>query len=199
MKNFMNMICQRFFRKTFQVTVICGLILLMSGCKFIRKEKLLFTVRHEYGRVLDFSWSGKQVLADTVITHFDIQKPITIVSYIDSKLCPECFSKYLKGAEKYVNQFHSDSVQYVCVAYPRPIEDLQYALTLSETDPNKVMIVYDCDDRYLTVNSIKKLSDGFNVFLIDKKHKVRLLGDPIRSESMYDLCKETVVSMLNEL
>ena len=195
----MNMTFQKSFRKPFQILFICGFFLLLNSCEFIKREKLLLTVKQEYGKVLDFSWSGSQILVDTVITHFEIQKPITIVSYIDKQLCPECFAKYLKGAEKYINLFHSDDVQFVCIVYPRPVEDLQYALTLSDTDPQKVMIIYDSNNQYLTVNSIVKLSDGFNVFLIDKDHKIALLGDPIRSEAMYDLCKKTVISMLDEL
>lgn len=195
----MNMTFQMFFRKTFQILFISGFFFLLNGCEFIKREKLLLMVKQEYGKVLDFSWTGSQILVDSVITHFEIKKPVTIVSYIEEQLCPECFAKYLKGAEKYINLFHSDDVQFVCVVYPRPVEDLQYALTLSETNPNKVMIVYDTNNQYLAANAIEKLSSGLNVFLIDKDQKIVLLGDPIRSESMYDLCKKTVISMLDEL
>ena len=38
-----------------------------------------------------------------------------------------------------------------------------------------------------------------NAFLIDKNHKIVLLGDPIRNQAMYDLCKSQIESMLCEL
>lgn len=195
----MYMIFQKTCKKILKHISLCFFALLICSCNYIEKKKLQLTIKHEYGRTLDFSWSGNRVLADTVISGFEIQKPITIVSYIDSKLCPECFSKYLKGAEKYVNRFHSDKVQYVCITYPRNIEDIQFAVTLSEVNPDKVMVVYDTDNEYLTINKIDKLAMGYNVFLVDSNHKIVLIGDPIRSESMYDYCKETIVSMLDEL
>lgn len=156
-------------------------------------------IKHEYGKVLDFSWPGSQIMPDTILQGFELNKPIIIVSYIDDKLCPECFANYLRAAEKYVNQFNSDNVQFVCIAYPRPIDRLQYAITLAEIDSSKIMVVYDLENHYQTYNSITKIPNGYNVFLIDHTHKIVLLGDPIRSQSMYDLCKTQIRTMLDGL
>ncbi len=60
------------------------------------------------------------------------------------------------------------------------------------------MVVYDLGNKYLTRNSIAKLSSGYNAFLIDEKHKIILLGDPIRSQSMYDLCKKQIQELLED-
>ncbi len=193
----MNMIYRGCFHRMSLFTIFCILLFTTSGCSYCKKIRLRMMIRHEYGRVLDFSWSGSQIMSDTILTGFEIKKPITIVSHIDAKLCPECFANYLRGAEKYVSLFNSDSIQYVCIAYPRPIDELQYALSLSETDPSKVMVVYDSNNLYLKNNSLTKLSSGYNAFLIDKDHKIILLGDPIRIQSMYDLCKSHIQSMLD--
>lgn len=192
------MIYRRCFHNFLPFPLICSLLLLVSSCDYCNTLKKRSMVKHEYGKVLDFSWTGLQILEDTLLPCFEINKPITIVSHIDDKLCPECFANYLRAAEKYVNQFHTDSIQYVCIAYPRPVDRLQYALSLAEIDSSKVMVVYDLENKYLTRNSIAKLSSGYNAFLIDEKHKIILLGDPIRSQSMYDLCKKQIQELLED-
>ncbi len=189
---------QRFFHINLEFVVICALLIASSSCSHYKNHQVRMMVKHEYGKVLDFSWAGYQILEDTLLPCFEINKPITIVSHIDDKLCPECFANYLRAAEKYVNQFHTDSIQYVCIAYPRPVDRLQYALSLAEIDSSKVMVVYDLENKYLTRNSIAKLSSGYNAFLIDEKQKIILLGDPIRSQSMYDLCKKQIEELLED-
>ena len=179
--------------------IIIGLsCLLLSSCSYYENLKLRRMVKNNYGKVLDFSWPGYQILEDTILTDFKIDKPITIVSHIYGALCEECFANYLRTAEKYVYSFHSDSVQYVCITYPRPIENVQYAVKLAGVDPSKVMVVYDSEDLYLENNSITQLESGLNAFLIDKQHKVLLLGDPLRLESMYRISKTTIDRMLYE-
>lgn len=190
---------QRFFHINLEFVVICALLIASSSCSHYKNHQVRMMVKHEYGKVLDFSWPGSKIMPDTILQGFELNKPITIVSYIDDKLCPECFANYLRAAEKYVKQFNSDNVQYVCIAYPRPVDKLQYAITLAEIDPSKIMVVYDTEDRYQTYNSIAKIPSGYNVFLIDKKHRIVLMGDPIRSQSMYDLCESQIRTMLNEL
>ena len=188
---------KRIYHKLRIPFMLLGLLFLMGSCNYYESWKLRRAIKHEYGRVLDFSWPGFQVLQDTVLSDFEIKKPITVVSHIYKELCPECFANYLKVAEKFVNQFHTDSVQYVCISYPRPVRELQCALSLAKIDSTKVMIVYDSNNRYLSANSITKLGSGYNAFLIDEDHKVVLLGDPIRTESMLALCTKTIRSMLN--
>ena len=195
----MSTICRVYCHRILNYSMLICALLFVNSCSFYEKGKLRFTIMREYGKKLDFSWQGYQVLSDTLIPDYKISKPITIISYIDGDLCPECFSNYLNAAQMYVEQFKSDSIQFVCVAYPRPIDELQYALTLYELNPSDVMVVYDSNNDYLKKNSITKLSSGYNAFLIDKNHKIVLLGDPIRNQAMYDLCKSQIESMLCEL
>lgn len=190
---------QRYVHNYLLVLIMCFPLLTFNGCNYFKNFKIRLMIKHEYGKVLDFSWTGYQLMTDTILKDFQINKPITVVSHIDDKLCPECFAKYLRAAELYVNQFHSDSVQYVCIAYARSIEDFQYALSLAKIDTSKIKVIYDCENQYLTKNSITKLASGYNAFLIDSKHKIKLLGDPLRNQSMYNLCKMQIQSMLNDL
>lgn len=185
--------------KRLLLPIVLIYVVLLVSCNRMEELKMRRIIKNEYGKVLDLSWSGYQVLADTVLNNFEIRKPITIVTHIYEDLCWECFSNYLKVAERYVNLFHSDSIQFVCIAYPRPVKELQSALDLAHTDPTKVMVVYDSDDVYLSSNNITKLKSGMNAFLIDRNHRIVLMGDPVRYDPMHDLYKKTIESLLENI
>lgn len=174
-----------------QVSIVF-LSVILNSCNYFKDIKTSWIIRHEYGKEINFSWPGYEVLTDTVYDYYEIKAPLTIVTYINEELCEECLSSYLKTAEKFINLFHSDSIEFVCIAYPRAIEKLKYALSLAGTDSLKVRMIYDSDNLYLSSNSITQLSSGYNAFLIDENHKVILMGDPIRSESVYELYKTTI-------
>lgn len=159
--------------------------------------RIKYIVNHQIGKTLDFSWPGFQIFPDSISSDYEIKKPVSIVAYIDDGLCGDCFAGYLRAAEMIVNKFHSDCIQYVCITYPRSIDELQQSLSKANVDSTKVLVLYDSNNKYLSNNSITKIPDGFNVFLIDDKRRIKLIGDPIRKKSVFDLYKPKIESMLD--
>lgn len=186
-----------FCKSVLHIILLCVLLMCYS-CTFCSRIKTQIKIRHEFGKEVDFSWPGYQVLSDTILPSFEITKPITIVTHINVALCSSCFSGYLKAAERYVNMFESDSLQLVCIAYPRQIDDLQSALSSAGVSPQKVMVVYDIENLYLSSNSIDYLESGDNAFLLDNNHKILLLGDPIRFKSINEVYTSTILSMIRK-
>ena len=176
--------------------ILVSLILSISGCTYLERVNNRMMVKQLYGKALDFSWSGFHVMSDTVLPCYDINKPITIVTHINDGLCNDCFSRYLKTAEKFVGTFHCDSVQYICIMAPRPIESIQYSIQLSGISDSNVKVICDANNQYLTKNKIDKLESGDNAFLIDENHKIILMGDPIRSNPLNELYKKIIRDMI---
>ena len=193
----MHMIFQKNYNKVIRSILIGVLAFLFVGCNYIENNKYKRLVKREYGRILDLSWPGYLVLSDTIISNYQLSKPITIVSCIDDRLCTDCFAKYLHVAEQFVNKFQSEEVQYVCITHSKPVEEIQESLVLADLDSTKVMVVYDYNDLYLKRNRIEKVQSGINVFLIDKDHRILLVGDPIRSRTIYELYKTQIETILN--
>lgn len=177
-------------------TILLFSFLSVYGCTNYENHKNQMMVKRLYGKELDFSWPGFQVLSDTVLQSYEINKQITVVTHIYDGLCEDCFSRYLKIADKYVSKFHSDSVQFICIMAPRSVESIQYSLQLSGIGNSNVKVIYDKNNQYLTKNKIDKLDSGDNAFLIDENHKIILVGDPIRSKPLNELYKNTITNML---
>lgn len=166
------------------------------GCKYFDNIRTKIRIKYEFGKTIDFSWPGYEVLSDTLLNGFEISKPLTIVTHINQQLCSSCFGGYLKAAEQYVNFFKSDSIQMVCIAYPRSVDEIQDALSFAGVSPEKVRVVYDIEDLYLSSNSIDYLESGDNAFLLDRNHRILLIGDPVRFHSINEVYTSTIISML---
>lgn len=177
--------------------IILFLALSVCSCEKMDRIKDIYTIRRMNGKVLDLSGLGDQILKDTTYKAYTINKKLTIVSYIDNKLCPECFAKYLKVAESFINLFDSEEIQYVCIAYPRPLPDLQRAVSLSDVDSSKVMVIYDVNNVFRKNNNIKRTKLKLCSFMIGSDHKIITTGDPIRNVKMYNYCKEIIESVLH--
>ena len=177
--------------------IILFLALSVCSCEKMDRIKDIYTIRRMNGKVLDLSGLGDQILKDTTYKAYTINKKLTIVSYIDNKLCPECFAKYLKVAETFINLFDSEEIQYVCIAYPRPLHDLQRAVSLSDVDSSKVMVIYDVNNVFRKNNNIKRTKLKLCSFMIGSDHKIITTGDPIRNVKMYNYCKEIIESVLH--
>ena len=176
--------------------IILFLALSVCSCEKMDRIKDIYTIRRMNGKVLDLSGLGDQILKDTTYKAYTINKKLTIVSYIDNKLCPECFAKYLKVAESFINLFDSEEIQYVCIAYPRPLPDLQRAVSLSDVDSSKVMVIYDVNNVFRKNNNIKRTKLKLCSFMIGSDRKIITTGDPIRNVRMYNYCKEIIESVL---
>ena len=84
------------------------------------------------------------------------------MTYIDQYECVPCVNKFFRATNLYLSKFPSDSIQYVCVMYPRPIEEIKQAM--DSLDLPQTLVVYDKDDQYLKKNSLEKYTYNFWTF-----------------------------------
>ncbi len=153
-------------------------------------------IQKSYGKQIDFNLPMQYVLEDTTL---DVKgkpelPPIKVVVYINEQLCVPCFGNYLSAATKFISNFSSDSVQYICVMYPRPVEDIQEVMDSIKL--SKTHIFYDKNNEYLKKNSLEAYTDMFQAFLLDKYNRVVLVGDPLRSTDLQKLYTEKIREMI---
>ena len=104
---------------------------------------------------------------------------------------------YLNVSLSFVNSFHSDSVKYICVAYPRPISELHEAI--KDFDDDQIQVYYDKDNLFYKKNSLKLLNDNApRSFLVNGKGVVLYVGDPVTAKPVADLYKLRIMQMLND-
>ncbi|HZK04102.1 MAG TPA: hypothetical protein VFC94_06845 [Bacteroidaceae bacterium] len=112
-----------------------------------------------------------------------------------SELCSPCFiTNYLSATADYTHKYPIDSVQYICVMYPRPIEEIQEAMDSLELP--QTVVIYDKYDQYLKRNSLEKYTDMFRAFLLDKDNRVVFVGDPLRNTNLQKLYVEKIIEMI---
>ena len=87
-----------------------------------------------------------------------------------------------------------DSVQFIYVMYPRPINEIQEAMDSLEL--SQTLVLYDKEDQYLKKNSLEKYTDMFRAFLLDKNNRVVLVGDPLRSTDIQKLYTEKIRELI---
>jgi hypothetical protein len=181
--------------KSLMVFSLLELLMLIGSCE--SKLTIQKVLRKNYYKVIELSSLHQRVLSDTVLT---VTKPegvtpsIKIVVYIPQQLCSPCFRNYLSASNDYTKQFSSDSVQYICVMSPRPISEIQEAMDSLELA--QTLVLYDNEDQYLKKNSLEKYTDMFRAFLLDKKNRVVLVGDPLRSTDLQKLYTEKIRELI---
>lgn len=189
----MLMIWERLFRK---VCFVSFLFLLIS-CNNIDIIKLKRAVIHNYGRIIDFSWQKDQLLPDTILHDCTIMKrPLTIVSKVSNSLCPECLGNYLRAAEFYISSFHTDSILFVVIVSSDKIKEIQ--ALMFDISPQKVQVIHDVNDIFLKGQSIKEIKGMWNVFLLDRNHKITLMGDPLTQKKVKPLYNKQILEIINK-
>lgn len=171
--------------------------LLIISCNNFSNIKIKSAVRNNIGKTIDFSWQKNQILTDSIIYDCSVSdKPLTIVSKISKKLCPECLGNYLRGADFYVSGFHTDSIQFIGVVSSDDIKAIQ--AVISDVNPKMVKLIYDVNDTFLEGQSIKQIKGRWNVFLLDRNHKVILMGDPLTDKNVNALYKKQIKSIIEK-
>lgn len=193
MMNYMLMTWKKLYRNIRMVPAV----LLISSCINFSNIKIKSAVRHNIGKTIDFSWQKNQILTDSIIYDCLVSdKPLTIVSKISKKLCPECLGNYLRGADFYVSGFHTDSIQFIGVVSSDDIKAIQ--AVISDINPKMVKLIYDVNDTFLEGQSIKQIKGRWNVFLLDRNHKVILMGDPLTDKNVNALYKKQIKSIIEK-
>lgn len=162
-----------------------------SGCK----KSLNVAIHDLYNREINMSWRNVYIDDDMVLPDYAFNKPIKIVVYVDSTLCLSCFGSYLERVNDYMLSQNKDSVEYICVLRPRPIEIIQELLR--EVESSNVSIVMDVDDVFIKKNSLEQYTDVLTSFLLDENNRVLVIGDPVRNKEVRELYKKTLSTINN--
>ena len=187
------MICRRIFHSL----LILSLVSMYAGCERIETLKNKQAVKHNYNKVVDFSWNRLQFLPDTVIENGEIvHKPIEIVSQIDRTLCADCLSKYLHFAEKYVTSYNSDSICFIAIITAERQKEI--GSMISDIDTSKVKVLFDIDGRYMKGSNVREIEGVWNVFLLNREQRIVLMGDPLTQNKMEPLYKKEILRLLNK-
>lgn len=163
---------------------------MFQGCEpNITVQKVL---QKSYGKQINLHLPMQYVFEDTTLYVMDKSEfsSIKVLVYISGQLCAPCFTNYLSATSEFIEKFSSDSVQYICVMYPRPINEIQEAMESLELP--QTVVIYDEEDQYLKKNSLEKYTDMFRAFLLDKNNRVVLVGDPLRSTELQKLYTEKI-------
>lgn len=181
------------------ITIVSIIVLsLFSSCQLLEELKIKKIVNQTYGRQIDPKWMGLQLLEDTIVTVSDIaKKPITIITYEEYQLCTGCLQKYLWGAEKLVEYFKSDYIEFIAIIVPREdyseIQDIIKGL-----DCNKVKVICDVNQDFFNKNHLEKIPKKLNGYLLDKDHRVVVIGNPLTSNYVGDLYKKIMPQMIKD-
>lgn len=169
-------------------------VLVFYGCE--SKQTVQKVLRKSYGKQINLKLPMQYVFEDTTLDAISQPElpPIKVVVYISGQLCAPCLRNYLSTTSDYIDEFSSDSVQYICVMYPRPIEEIQEAMDSLELP--QTVVLYDKGDQYLKKNSLEKYTDMFRAFLLDKDNQVVLVGDPLRSTDLQKLYTEKIRELI---
>lgn len=176
-------------------SLFCLIVLttiLLFGCK---KNDSIY-VKRIWGRRLDYSMLSydRQNMTDPLL-NCDPNKPIKIVSYIDSLLCTPCFANYLEASSRYIDSIGSEKVAFICIMRPRSIEDIRLAIQDKKISKN-ICILFDSANSFLRTNELEEFPTHLQAFLLDKEDQVVLVGDPIRVRSVRTLYSSIISEMV---
>ncbi len=191
-----GMIGKNFFHSTALVSFI--VLTLFCSCQIAEELRIKRIVNQTYGRQIDSQWMGLQLFEDTVVTVSDIaEKPISIITYEEYQLCGGCLQKYFWGAEKLVDYFKTDIIEFIVIIEPREdyseIQDIIRGL-----DCNKVKVICDINQDFFSKNHLEKIPNKMNGYLLDKDHRVVVIGNPLTSNSIGDLYKKIMPQMIKD-
>lgn len=173
----------------YRLLFILFLPLLFGECS----KDLDSAVHKLYNRKIDMSWDNVYISDYEAFENHEFVKPIKMVVYVDSTLCLPCLGSYLEAANQYMLSQNRDSIEYICVLRPRPIEVVQDML--QNIKHSEISVVMDVDDVFLKRNSLDKYTDLLTAFMLDENNRIVVIGDPIRSIKVRGLYRKTLLSM----
>jgi len=129
---------------------------------------------------------GKRVLSIDV----ELAKPLKIVTYIDKNSCSECSMRILLHWSELLREVSGDSVGFIPVIYPNNASDLMDALKTLQID---FPLLYDIDNMFLNMNKLGKTLARNRTFLLDSNNKIIVIGEPLVSEKLWKVYKNTLL------
>ena len=183
--------------KSLLLGAMVSALFMLASCNRIHNYMVL---KKFYDKQMDFSGEYWKVTSDTAITSDPSMAlgPVNLISFLDEHLCTPCLSNYLNAALRYTYSFDSDSLKYICIAYPRELSDLRESI--NGLSSKEITIFYDVNNTFFEKNHLIYLKQNApKSFLVDRNGKIILVGDPITSEPLYKLYKQSIRNLLDEL
>lgn len=171
---------------------------LFVSCSHFERFSVQQSVKRNIGKTIDLSYTDYQLLSDTVVPFAGIQaNSAIIVTQVHPNLCVECLSKYVHVAEKYVSNFHSDSLVFVVILGSDKQREVKSMI--SDIDTKKLIILYAENNDFLKQNQFVENRRIRNSFLLDRNAKIVLVGDPLTNQKLqYCYNKQIQELLVNE-
>lgn len=166
------------------ITVFIALLLPCIGCK---NDTIKSAVKQLNGKVLDFSVNSIYVFPDSVYKNGILLDGYKYFAVVDSTLCLSCLSKYVKAIVSMTSNWSisGEDVNVVLLFNSFTIDDIQKSL--KDIDMDRLQIIYDVDNKFLEINKLDSFRSFAQTFLLDNNNCIKLIGDPLRSNSVQTL------------
>lgn len=147
------------------------------------------TVKNLYGKRIEIDWDG-MIASPPDSVKFDYEKrPFKVVAKFENEVCAPCFLGHLEACTKLMELFPEDSVAYICIV---PAEEKEIMTRIESNDYSNLCIISDVDDKYSSKNRIKGYRSFFQTYLLDRRNRIVIVGDPLRNNKIRELYLEKV-------
>ena len=142
------------------------------------------------------NWLGKEMLSDFTLANDSLANKIKgrfcIVSYVDSLGCVSCKLGLRKWSafSAYVDSLIGKHVPIIFIVSESAQRDMRFSLKADHYTPD--MVVVDYKDSLNKVYGFPE-NNELQTFLLNKEHKIVVVGNPIHNEKVLDLYVRTVV------
>ena len=161
--------------------------ILVSSCGMSPEGSWTTSVSKWNGKIIKFPLESSFTLfADKVVpSPKKANSRYTILSYIDSKGCISCKTKFKEWKDfiLYLDDMSSNLVSVLFYAAPMDYDEFKYIL--KREDFNYPI----CIDKEDSLNKLNSLPDDMDLqtFLLDKDNKVLAIGNPVLNPKVKDL------------
>ena len=175
------------------ILLIC-LLLAGSGCVNNEKMQIVSLIGKQI-RIDDRcrSLSAKEGELYAKSAFYELEKPIKIITYMDSSSCTQCALQILVEWNRMLKEVVSDSVGFVTVVYPVDETGLRLALGMLQLENS---LLYDASNRFLKDNKLIRVLARNRTFLLDKNNRVILVGEPFHKPQLWELYKSSIRTLI---
>jgi len=172
-------------------------VLFLSFCAVACQEKRypdpVEQAKKLYGKKITFPTEYLSVVGSGTGPSIDseLAKPLKIVTYLDENSCSECALQILKHWETLSQEVSGYSVGFIPVVYPNDTTELKNALQALQID---IPLFYDKGNKYIKQNKMEKVLARNRTFLLDDNNRIIVIGEPLASEALWRVYKNTIVS-----
>ena len=169
-----------------------SIILLLSCAEHQRKKQIkqLFST--------EIILPGTTSLFNKSLDSINLDIPVKMVVYFDAETCASCaLSRIWEWDEvSHITQASNGQYQTLFIFTPKQ-NDLQTVKRVFQGMHMENKLVYvDGRQEFITNNPTIPEDAMFHTFLLDRKNRIVLVGNPVRNEKLWDLYKSTIDQLI---